>query len=221
VTDSLLVESMGTFTDGYTRLATLAAVDSAGNVTRVTRQVEYTDYTGPTFSLDAPLQFQTGSTEISSAVSAMDELDGDISDKVKLTTDSTINSGDTGDYPVVFTVKNSAGDEAELTATLSLYTSTDRTLPVITLSDYLIYIKSGESINPWDYVESISVNQISWNRTALGILRAEASEEVIRESDVYISDRMSTTTPGCYEITYSYTSNGKTGTVRLIVVVEE
>jgi hypothetical protein len=221
VTDSLLVESLGTFTGENTRLATLVAVDSAGNVTKVTRQVVYTDYTGPKFQLSSPLRFKTGSSEISSAVGVTDVLDGDLSGQVKISSDMEINSGDTGDYQITFSVKNSAGDTSEMTATVSLYSNNDGTIPTITLSDYLIYIQEGEKIKPWDYVTGITVGTIQWTRNALGTLRSEGSEEIIAESDVYISNGVSYNTPGCYEITYSYTTEGKTGTVRLIVIVEE
>jgi hypothetical protein len=221
VTDSLLVESLGTFTAENTRLATLAAVDAAGNVTKVTRQVVYTDYTGPEFQLSSPLRLQTGSSEISSAVGATDVLDGDLSGQVKISSDTAINSGDTGDYQVTFSVKNSAGDTAEMTATLSLYSTNDRTIPTITLSDYLIYIQAGQKIDPWDYVTGVTVGSIEWTRGTLGNLRAQGSDEIITEGDFYISNGVSSSTPGCYEISYSYTADGKTGTVRLIVIVEE
>jgi hypothetical protein len=221
VTDSLLVESLGTFQGANTRLATLAAVDSAGNVTKVTRQVEYTDYTGPRFQIDSPLRFQTGSSDISSAVGVTDVLDGDLSDQVKISSDTSISSGDIGDYQVTFTVKNSAGDTAEMTATLSLYSTNDRTLPTITLSDYLIYTRVGETIDPWDYVTGITVDSIQWTRGSRGTLVSEGSDEVISEDDLFITDGVSSNTPGCYEISYSYTAGGKTGTVRLVVIVEE
>jgi hypothetical protein len=221
VTDSLLVESLGTFTSTNTRLATLAAVDAAGNVTKVTRQVVYTDYTGPKFQLNSPLRLQTGSSEISSAVGVTDVLDGDLSGQVKISSDTAINSGDTGDYQVTFTVKNSAGDTAEMTATLSLYSTNDRTIPTITLSDYLIYVQVGEKIDPWDYVTGVTVDSIQWTRGTLGTLRSSDSNEIITEDDLFISNGVSSDTPGCYEISYSYTADGKSGTVRLIVIVEE
>jgi hypothetical protein len=122
---------------------------------------------------------------------------------------------------VTFTVKNSAGDTAEMTATLSLYSTNDRTLPTITLSDYLIYTRVGETIDPWDYVTGITVDSIQWTRGSRGTLVSEGSDEVISEDDLFITDGVSSNTPGCYEISYSYTAGGKTGTVRLVVIVEE
>ena len=62
VTAGMLVESVGTLAPDFTASVTYAAFDSAGNVSKASRRVRYSDYTGMRFHLDGPLVFSTNNT---------------------------------------------------------------------------------------------------------------------------------------------------------------
>ncbi len=51
LTDQLFIESRSTFNDDMRFTATIAVSDSANHITKVTREVEYSDYTSPQFEL--------------------------------------------------------------------------------------------------------------------------------------------------------------------------
>ena len=77
----------------------------------------------------------------------------------------------------------------------------------INLSDYLIYVKKGESIDPKDYLESVMQGNVE-NKEAL---------DKVSVIDNYDADK-----PGMYEFVYEVQGSGNNyGTSTLYVVVEE
>lgn len=146
VTDSLVVEGLSTFMDDNIRLATYAAFDSDGNVTKATRKVKYKNYVGPQFSLSEPLSFPVGtSKDLQSNISAFDQIDGDISGSILMYPDTNLDTSIPGDYKVRFEVANSAGDVEDLNMTIKIY-DTDSTAPVqVGLTEYIAYINLGQS----------------------------------------------------------------------------
>lgn len=56
VTGSILVEKLSDFYDGNRRLVTYAAFDSDDNVSKASREIVYTDYSSPRFSLTHALR---------------------------------------------------------------------------------------------------------------------------------------------------------------------
>ncbi len=222
VSDSLLVETVSDFIAENTCRITIAAFDSAGNVTKATREIVYSDYIPTRFELSTPLRFAVGSDEILSVVSAYDVLDGDLSEHVKVTAEANLSTAEAGDYQVEFSVMNSAGEVSTLEATATLYdTSRERNCPQILLTDYLVYVKTGEALSPWDYVKEIDVGNLIYEKTASGDLEcAQEEDAAISPGEVSISDNVDYNTPGTYEITYSYTNDIYEGSVRMIVIVE-
>ena len=110
VTDSLIIESVSPFVDENTRVVTYAAFDSNNNVTKLEREITYSDYTPPTFTSSSHIYVEKGDyAEILSHITAYDVIDGDISDKVKLEVNNVVK-GVPGDYAVELTVTNSCGD---------------------------------------------------------------------------------------------------------------
>ncbi|MGN1031069.1 MAG: hypothetical protein ACI4PQ_05645 [Butyricicoccaceae bacterium] len=204
VTDCLIVESTGHFVDENTRRMTVAAFDSSGNITRGTRDVVYSDYHSPHFTLSAPLRFPLGTEDIMANLGATDQLDGDLSGQVKVAETYTLSDIQPDDYTMEFTVTNSAGDVSRLTATVSLYSSAEETqCPQILLSDYIVYTPVGKKLDPQSYIKEINLGQTT-----------------IDASEVTIEDDVDYQKPGTYEIEYRCTKDKKTGSVRLIVVVE-
>ena len=227
VTDSLLVEKLSNFVEKGRRNITIAAFDSDNNVTKTTREVVYSDYHSPRYLLDGPLKFPMDSEDIFTVVHAEDMLDGDLTEKVKVSGDNYVDVYTEGEYPILFTVSNSAGDVSELEVLVEIYDRTkEADKPQIGLSQYIVYTTVGTPVNPWDYVQQISYRGTDYIREADGVLRDPYAEEgqnitYIGENEVSISSEADYNTPGTYEITYRISLEGSgTGSVRLIAVVE-
>ncbi len=94
VTASLVVESVRLIRGDGTATVSYAAFDAAGNVAKAQREVRFTDYESPKFSLDQPLLFsQTRSYDVMSLISAQDMLDGDISHRIRATALEQVSTG--------------------------------------------------------------------------------------------------------------------------------
>lgn len=229
VSDTLVVEGLSNFIEKGRRQATIAAFDSDNNVTKITREVVYTDYRSPHFALEAPLRFDMNSNDsLLKDVTASDILDGDLTGSItmKAAGEQTAYVGaSSGEYPYIFSVINSAGDVVDLSVTIDFYDSSeDNSCPKALLSDYLIYVKKGTKVQPWDYVEGVSL----YNRT-LDMDDLEENEsaddnavDAYTKNDIHISNNVDSQTPGTYEVIYSMDGeDGYASKVRLIVVVEE
>ncbi len=227
VTDSLMVEGLSDFTDTGKRTMTVVAFDSDNNVTSATREVIYTDYESPRFSLESPLRFPEGTTDVLEGLTASDTLDGDLTDRITITCVDDVYMYDAGIYAVIFSVTNSGGDTVELPVYLEFYDTTEQSgAPQIELSDYLIYAEEGKEIDAWDYVESITIDGVEYTRGSDSRLNPDENSILygvsdISSSDVEITEDTSYIASGVYEILYEITDDeGRTGSVRLIVVTE-
>lgn len=228
VTDTLVVEKMGNFVERGRREITIAAFDSDNHITKSSREVVYTDYHAPRFSLSAPLKFAAGVSNILAYMSAEDVLDGDLTGNIKISGEYTLTADEPGDYPMLFTVSNSAGDVSTLPVTVTIYDAAEENRkPQITLSQYIVYTTIGAAVNPWDYVSAIQIDNRLYERCEDGILRDLSpvqgqTRTEIRPEEVAITQNFDYNTPGVYEITYQIASaDGSVGTVRLIVVISE
>lgn len=234
VTDSLLVETLSDFISPGRRQATLAAFDENHNITRAVREVAYSDYKSPRFALSQPLRFALGTTDLTSNLAVEDVLDGSLTRYIKLAAApgaSAIDVGTPGEYSVVFSVTNSAGDTAKLPATVTIYNaSEERVRPQISLSQCLVYIPRKQAFDPWSYVERITVSGAAYkpaereDGTPYLIPVSGAENPSVSVRRIEIEDGVNTRSAGTYEVLYKITAevNGTTqvGTVRLIAVVE-
>ncbi len=206
VTSSLIVEKTSKFIAENKKLITYAAFDSHNNVAKATRELIYTDYHSPRFSLEEPLSYNLGSSiDILDRIKAYDCIDGDISDKIKI---SFSNPTAAGVYTANFRVTNSSGDTSELSAEVNVYEADRNTLmntPVITLSDYLIYVEKGDKVNPSEYFKGVTLGGKKYNT---------------RYSELNVVNEVDTSMPGLYTISYSITLRGYKGDTELLVVVE-
>lgn len=256
VSDSLVIESMTNFTERGKRTAVIAAFDSDHNVTKAAREIIYSDYTPPSFALSAPLYFPVNTDSIISSLTASDSLDGNLTQNIKISAEEEVWVNTAGDYRVVFSVTNSAGDQVQLPVTVTIYNPSEvQSLPVISLTQYLIHIKKGETVDAWSYVDEVScrgrIYKPDRNSEGEEILaeeitgddgsghnssegtadpygtggRADSQEERKYMTDIEITNPVDANTPGTYEIVYKVTSDEEygyeTGTMRLIVVVDE
>lgn len=222
VSDTLIVESMGQFLSPGRRNVTIAAFDSSSNVAKVTREVNYTDYSSPRFTLTEPLRFPLNTSNILENLTATDCLDGDITNQIKTSAATKIDPTTAANYDAVFTVTNSAGDTVQLPCTVTIYDNNYSGAPQIELSEYLIYVPAGTEINPWDYVTAITKNGRRYERGEDGNLYTMDGVNSITKGDLSIKGQknMDLNTPGAYEYTYKFNDDsGRTGSVRLIVAV--
>ncbi len=221
VTDSLVVQGFSNFIEKGRRQAVLAAFDSDNNVAKAVREVIYEDYVSPRFSLTGPLRFSISEVSdinnVSSAFRVNDCLDGDISSNITISTDNSYISTMVGEYPTIFQVVNSAGDVASLTATVEVCDMAEASrCASVVLSDYLVYIKAGETINPLDYVTGISFGGMEYPFDNSGAGNAGYTKD-----DIQVYNPVDSKNPGVYEIVYSVAGEaGYQSRIRLIVIVE-
>lgn len=234
VSDTLIVESMSNFIEKGRRTYTIAAFDSSNNITKVTREVVYRDYSSPKFYLEEPCSFPLDTKNMFLSIEAMDKLDGDITNRIKMSTEYYVQVDEPGIYPMVFTVANSAGDVSKLPVNIEIYDPIIKSRqPEIILSDYLIYINPGEDVQPWDYVEEIHARNREYIRNEEDdILHDEDLEKqferelaklkgrertqklktkedykfIITSEELQIENNVDVNIPGTYEIIYRYDS---------------
>lgn len=232
VSDQLLVESVGNFTQDGEREVTIAAFDSAGNVTKVTRQISYSDYHSPRLHLTGPLSIGLNrNQQLLSRIRVQDCLDGDISGSVILTPESgygniaQILAGSVvGTYTMHLQFSNSAGDTVNIPVTVEFFNTNEVGRPELTLKEYILYVPLGTELHPVDYLQSLTLysRNHTWDTRRRAFIWEDGDKEhAIPLDKIQIANGADTSTPGVYEILYSYTSDeGYKGTVRLIVVVE-
>lgn len=146
------------------RKISIVAFDSDNHVTHAERELVYNDYTSPVFSLDRPLRFSLNADDLTEGLSAEDCLDGTITDRIRISYEDEISSTP-GLYHVTYSVANRAGDVTSLPVTVELYDPAEENgRPQITLSDYLIHLDLQQPFDPQAYLESVSVDQMLYER---------------------------------------------------------
>lgn len=214
VTDSLVVESVMLSDEGGMVTVTYAAFDRSGNVAKAQRQVRYTDYESPKFALDAALLFaENTGFDVLSVIKAEDMLDGDITHWIRATSLDDSSIGIAGDHEIEFRVTNSLGDTVRMVLPVEVYAA-GTYQGYLELTDYLVYVKTGDTFDAGDYLSSYSLSGKTYPLD--GVLSDDLSVEISSDVD--------TNVPGVYTVTYmiSCTRNAVvyTGCSKLIVVVE-
>lgn len=141
LTDKILVEGISDFREDKSRTITYVVADHANNVSRIRRSLEYKDYEAPRFELlsDPCYNLYEDAWDSTNDIRAVDAIDGDISDQIRLIASST-EQGEAQSY--TYQVNNSAGDHAEITVNVSRVdiSKEDATNgPKITLNRYVLY----------------------------------------------------------------------------------
>lgn len=215
VTASLVVESVRLLRNDGTVTVNYAAFDAAGNVAKRSREVRFSDYRSPRFSLSKPLMFsQTSSYDVLNIIGAEDMLDGDISHRIRATVLDEVETGYTGTHNIQFRVTNSLGETVELVLPVEIY-NPGVFEGTLTLTDYLVYMKQGERFNSRAFLKSLSIGreEFALNGTVPGNL------------ELKVSGGVNTGVPGVYTVDYQITrevgNQNYSAYSRLIVVVEE
>lgn len=205
LTSEILVGTHSRFISEGVCDITYLVFDANKNVGKFTRRTKYTDYTEPVFSLKEPLMFKSGDTvSMFTKISLTDCLDGDISSKVKIVVNDVDNSK-LGTYYVTFEASNSYADVVNRKLPVNIVNDTADS-PHIELTDYLIYVNVGDTVQPQKYIKSVT----------------DKYDSNIGSDKVKINSMVDTKTPGVHQVAYSYTdSRGLTGHSFLIVIVRE
>ena len=216
VTASLLVESIYGITEDHVTTVTYAAFDRAGNVSKIQRNVRFTDYREPRFELDTSLCFPYNSGfDLLEYVGAEDVIEGDIRRRVRATLVSDTRSiNEIGAHVVRMQVTNSLGDTVEIDFPVEVYDPEWYTASV-KLDEYLVYLKQGDSFDPQKYLDTF-------------VVRGEDTDVSYRIPDNILCDinsNVNTRVPGVYRVKYTLTQTINmttfSGQAVLVVIVQE
>ena len=203
ITDRVLVESIGKFTEPGCCKVNYAVSDSDNHVATAQRRIRYTDYTPPKFKMSKPLIFSVyKELNVMGIVGAYDCLDGDISENVIISSPD-IENGKEGTYVLKATVMNSKVDTSEIELPM-LVEKGGREATEVELKEFLIYVSGGKKPDWKKY--------ITGTYDSMGI---EAKLDIKIETDFKAGK------PGIYTVDYYSTDeHGYAGHTRLIAVAE-
>lgn len=216
ITDSIMVSGTSYFLEKGEITVKYVVFDSDNNFGSLSRKVKYTDYHSPEFSLSQPLIFtrNTNNVSILDHVQAVDQLDGDITDKIKMSGNG-IDVKSAGVYPITLEVTNSYGDRTEVETNVVVQDS--GLSGSIILSDYLIYIDRDSEFEAGDYVESV----ISSGKEQLKTEGLQVYDGNSPICDINVNGDVDTAIPGCYQLEYTFKTSRSEGSAWLTVVVRE
>lgn len=204
ISNRLLVESIGKFSEiGYCKI-TYAVSDLDNHVATATRKIHYTDYKKPRFKMNKPLLFSVYNSVVTTGiVGATDCLDGDISQNVIIYSPD-YEDGKEGTFSLQVTVTNSKGDSSQIILPMVVEKQSKNSLDII-LDQYLIYHKKGDPTPNWQKYIKEKVDS-----TGL-----EAEYKVTTKTN-FNKDK-----PGIYTVNYYGTDSFRQqGHTALLVVVE-
>ena len=198
LTGQIIVSGVSKLISNNTAKVSYMVFDKAGNMASATRYVVYSDYHRPRFMLTAPLVYSLGETvSITGRLQAQDAVDGDITSSIRVLSSDIISSTE-GVYNLTLQVINSLGDTAQVTLPVTIRAEADGD-SAVKLRRYLVYVGLGDNFEPRNYIESVSAGSVS---------------------DVRIDSNVDTQSAGCYLVTYTVTSGGRSSSALMTVVVE-
>ena len=197
ITEKILVGSFSDFTEQGVSSLEYAVYDKDGNIAVFNRRVIFSDYVPPRISISEPWAFRATDNAYnipSLNLKGSDMLDGDISKHI-LINSSDIDFSKPGIYTVSVYLKNSFKDEVSMDLPVHILDPLQNGY-IIELTDPLIYVKKGETIQPEQYFAAV---------------RNEYTSEIISDSgyDLTIHSDVDTSKEGIYGIQYSAVSSDK------------
>lgn len=211
VTSSLVIAGKSNFIEEGVIRVDYAAFDSHNNIGTNSRRVIFDDYHSPRFSSKHPLILRSESTYDFSFFRADDVLSGDISNKVKILSDSYASATST-EYPIELEVTNSYGDVEKLNLVLDVLSAKEYSNPRPALSDYIIYVPVGTEVD----LESYLIGICQGDKTI------SFEESNYSKGYIEIENNIDYSVPGKYTVIFtlwrSYSSYTET---KMIVIVTE
>ena len=234
LTDKVFIESKSTFMGKGKFNVTYAVADSDNHVAKATREVIFNDYHSPKFKLSAPLKFQTtmenrADINLAENLSAIDVLDGDISNKIRISSDYSLSSYTTGNYPMEFIVMNSMGDVVHLPVTVTIYSASEESaLPKIVMESYLANTTVGQGVDVVGMIDSISYRGYTYHLADDGNFYSGEYDKdgmpiMFTTDSLFIETDVDFNTPGVYEVKITYTDEveGVSNYTYIYIVVNE
>lgn len=195
------VQGVSKLISNDTAKVTYIVFDSDGNAATCSRQVRYTDYEKPHFTLTDSLVYTEDETiALLDRLLAADVIDGDITDSIRVS--AMASTSDPEISTVAVQVTNSMGDTARLTLPIVVYSGVV-VRPDIYLTDYLVYLEQGTKFDAKRYLDSID--------TPIGAGDPDK---------VQITNTVDTSVPGTYYVYYRYPYSVTVALTVLTVVVE-
>lgn len=180
LTSQVMIKGVSKLITADTAKVTYIVFDSSNNMSTAQRTVHYTNYEKPKISLSHPLIYSSDSSiRLLQYLSAYDVVDGDISGKIRVTTQN-VSAYDSDTYNVTIDVTNSLGDVESVPLKVIIRDQLPST-PPLTLSEYISYLKSGDSFSPTSYIVTPS-----------------------KSGAVKVNSTVDTATPGAYQVSYTY-----------------
>lgn len=121
LTDKIIIGKKSKFIEKGVCYVTYLVFDKHNNVGQYTRKVTYTDYTSPEFKIVKPLVYGIGEkVQVLDRITAVDCIEGDISDKIKIVS-SNVDNTQVGTYKIGVEASNRFGDTvtSQLTVKIS------------------------------------------------------------------------------------------------------
>ena len=225
VTATLVVASRSKFIRPNTVKIHYAAFDNDNNVGTYVRELTYTDYSLPRFSLNAPLCYldsvNRDASQILKSIKAYDCIDGDISQQIMVTQGEyeTLGDGVIG-QPVSLMVSNRTGDTVTLDIMVRFedYNVFKQQRPH--LSQYIMYMEAGEQ--PPSFL--LYADGVGYGNRVTSFIDAG----FYRYPDVQVdTSGVDYNTPGSYEVVYTLTKLTESGvrmplgSTVMVLIVEE
>lgn len=206
ITDKLIVSDESFFFEPGKCTVKYLVFDAAHNYASYSREIVYTDYEPTRFELEEPLVYMLGTNiDFMSEIHAIDALDGDISDRLRLVS-SSLSNYEEGTYPVIVEVMNSHGEKSRVMLNVVVRKS-ESVWPQVKLSHYVVYLKQNEQFDPKSLIKQII---------------ASNGAKVDRDKcDVKVGGMLDTSKPGNYTLIYKVGDAADTDGTYLTVVVTE
>ncbi len=183
LTSEIFVESISRFTKKGECNVTYVVCDSDDHVTKATRKIRFKDYKSPEFVIEKSLCFSAYDyIDLSETVKAIDCIEGNISGRVVIASDSLTNLTE-GIYNFSVSVTNKYGDNATMRLPVIIDEDLGFNGPKIELTQYLIEASVGTQFDPQSYfVSALDRNENDVSST----LRIESNINSSREGTYYI-----------------------------------
>lgn len=202
ISSDVFVYGVSSFNENMERTVTYGVFDSDNQIVKASRKMVYTDYEAPKFSSNKPLvNLSLLSTDDTSYMSATSLVDGNISNKITITKSERDNR-----LVYRYSVADSTGttssfEIADEVNIKGIYANIE-----IELSDYILYVKKGTSLNFRNYLKGV--------KTSLG------NQDSLM-NDVHIESNYKADVPGVYEVKYTLNrTNGDYGISKMLIIVE-
>lgn len=165
LTSSILIEGIANLNENHEAVITYAACDAAGNVSKISRTLRYTDYESPVFLQNRSMTIAANSSpDLLAYMDAEDMIDGDIGSRIKGTLISdTTSLSYPGIHQVEFRVSNSLGDTQRITLPVEVYENGAYNATVDLGDDYLIYLRRGAVFKPEEFLEKLVVGNTEYS----------------------------------------------------------